>query len=116
MQVKKGRLLALTIWVLLVVVLSFAWPQINSIESESANNLPDSEMSEQAAAIIAEEFPNDAGTPLLLVWHRENGLTTDDYSAIQKVYKDLKTKPLAHQSLVPPYDEMPPQAFFGSYI
>ncbi|WP_107924963.1 MMPL family transporter [Lysinibacillus parviboronicapiens] len=111
---KKGRLLALTIWVLLVVVLSFAWPQINSIESESANNLPDSEMSEQAAAIIAEEFPNDAGTPLLLVWHRENGLTTDDYSAIQKVYKDLKTKPLAHQSLVPPYDEMPPQAFLAA--
>ncbi|MET4561147.1 RND superfamily putative drug exporter [Lysinibacillus parviboronicapiens] len=111
---KKGRLLALTIWVLLVVVLSFAWPQINSIESDSANNLPDSEMSEQAAAIIEEEFPNDAGTPLLLVWHRENGLTTDDYSAIQKVYKDLKTIPLAHQSLVPPYDEMPPQAFLAA--
>lgn len=111
---KKGRLLALTIWVLLVVVLSFAWPQINSIESESANNLPDSEMSKQAAAIIEEEFPNDAGTPLLLVWHRENGLTTDDYSAIQKVYKDLKTIPLAHQSLVPPYDEMPPQAFLAA--
>ncbi|WP_107948510.1 MMPL family transporter [Lysinibacillus parviboronicapiens] len=111
---KKGRLLALTIWVLLVVVLSFAWPQINSIESESGNNLPDSEMSEQAAAIIEEEFPNDAGTPLLLVWHRENGLTTDDYSAIQKVYKDLKTIPLAHQSLVPPYDEMPPQAFLAA--
>ncbi|MGE6513880.1 MMPL family transporter [Lysinibacillus sphaericus] len=111
---KKGRLLAITLWVLLVVVLSFAWPQINSIESESGKNLPETEMSERAASIIAEEFPNDAGTPLLLVWHRENGLTTDDYSAIQNVYKDLKTNPIAYQSLVPPYDEMPPQAFLAS--
>ncbi|QDQ00428.1 MMPL family transporter [Lysinibacillus fusiformis] len=111
---KKGRLLAITIWVLLVVALSFAWPQINSIESESGKNLPDTEMSEQAASIIAEEFPNDAGTPLLLVWHRESGLTTDDFVAIQKVYGELQAKPLAHQSLIPPYDVMPPQAFLAA--
>ncbi len=111
---KRGRLLALTFWVLLVVVLSFAWPQINSIKSESGKNLPESEMSEQAAAIIAEQFPNDAGTPLLLVWHRESGLTTDDYVAIQKVYGELTTKPLAHQTLIPPFDKMPPQAFEAS--
>ncbi|MEK5330343.1 MULTISPECIES: MMPL family transporter [unclassified Lysinibacillus] len=111
---KKGRFLALGCWVLLVVVLSFAWPQINSIESESGKNLPDTEMSEQAAAIIAEEFPNDAGTPLLLVWHRESGLTNDDFAAIQKVYAELKTNPLEHQTLIPPYDAMPPQAFSAS--
>ncbi len=111
---KKGRLLAITIWVLLVVALSFAWPQINSIDSESGKNLPDTEMSEQAASIIAEEFPNDAGTPLLLVWHRESGLTTDDFVAIQKVYGELQAKPLAHQSLIPPYNEMPPQAFLAA--
>lgn len=53
---KKGRLLALAFWVLLVVVFSFAWPQINSIESESGKNLPNTEMSEQAASIIAEQL------------------------------------------------------------
>lgn len=111
---KKGRLLALAFWVLLVVVFSFAWPQINSIESESGKNLPDTEMSEQAASIIAEQFPNDAGTPLLLVWHRENGLTPDDFSAIQGVYKELQAKPLAHQTMVPPFDQMPPQALMAS--
>ncbi|MFJ7737300.1 MMPL family transporter [Lysinibacillus sp. NPDC097287] len=107
---KKGRFIALAFWVLLVVVLSFAWPQINSIESESGKNLPETEMSEQAAAIIKDQFPNDSGTPLLLVWHRENGLTTDDFSAIQKLYGELKVKPLNNQSLIPPYDLMPPQA------
>lgn len=111
---KKGRLLALIFWILLVVVLSFAWPQINSIKSESGKNLPGSEMSQQAATIIAEQFPNDAGTPLLLVWHRDNGLTTDDFVAIQKVYGELKAKPLANQTVIPPYDKMPPQAFLAS--
>jgi len=111
---KKGRFLALGCWVLLVLVLSFAWPQINSIDSESGKNLPDTEMSEQAAAIIADEFPNDAGTPLLLVWHRESGLTNDDFNAIQKVYAELNAKPLDKQTLVPPYDQMPPQAFAAS--
>lgn len=111
---KKGRFLALGCWVLLVLVLSFAWPQINSIESETGKNLPDTEMSEQAAAIIAEEFPNDAGTPLLLVWHRESGLTPDDFGAIQKVYAELNSNPLEHQTLVPPYDKMPPQALSAS--
>lgn len=111
---KKGRFLALGCWVLLVLVLSFAWPQINSIESETGKNLPDTEMSEQAAAIIAEEFPNDAGTPLLLVWHRESGLTPADFGAIQKVYAELNRTPLEHQTLVPRYDKMPPQALSAS--
>ncbi|MCE4046288.1 MMPL family transporter [Lysinibacillus fusiformis] len=111
---KKGRLLALAFWVLLVIVLSFAWPQINSIESESGKNLPDTEMSEQAAAMIAEQFPNDAGTPLLLVWYRDSGLTTEDYSAIQSIYSELQAKPLAHQTMVPPFDKMPPQALSAS--
>ncbi|WP_337983097.1 MMPL family transporter [Lysinibacillus sp. C5.1] len=111
---KKGRFLALGCWILLVLVLSFAWPQINSIESETGKNLPDTEMSEQAAAIIAEEFPNDAGTPLLLVWHRESGLTPADFGAIQKVYAELNSNPLEHQTLVPPYDKMPPQALSAS--
>lgn len=111
---KKGRFLALVFWILLVVVLSFAWPQINSIKSESGKNLPESEMSQQAAAIIAEQFPNDAGTPLLLVWHRDNGLTTDDFVAIQKLYGELNAQPLANQTIIPPYDKMPPQAFLAS--
>lgn len=111
---KKGQVLTLIFWVLLVVVLSFAWPQINSVESESGKNLPSTEMSEQAAAIIAEQFPNDAGTPLLLVWHRESGLTTDDFGIIQKIYGELNEKPLAHQTLVPPYNQMPTQAIAAS--
>ena len=111
---KKGRILTLVFWVLLVTVLSLVWPQINSIESESGKNLPSTEMSEQAAAIIAEQFPNEAGTPLLLVWHRENGLTTDDFGVIQKIYGELTDKPLAHQTLIPPYDQMPTQAIAAS--
>lgn len=111
---KNGRILTLVLWVLLVTVLSFAWPQINSIESESGKNLPSTEMSEQAATIIAEQFPNEAGTPLLLVWHREKGLTTDDFGVIQKIYGELKDKPLAHQTLIPPFDQMPAQAIAAS--
>ncbi|GLC88122.1 MMPL family transporter [Lysinibacillus piscis] len=110
---KKGRFFTLIFWILLVVALSFAFPQINSIDSESGKNLPDTAMSEQAATIITEQFPTDAGTPLLLVWHRQNGLQTDDFLAIQKVYNELQTNPLPHQTLIPPYAELPPQAFLA---
>ncbi len=111
---KKGRWLSLLFWILLVAVVSFSWPQINSIDNVSSENLKDTEMSKQAAKIVEEQFPDDSGTPLLLVWHREEGLTQKDLEKVQALYKELDENPVNAQSLVPPLHKTPPQALLES--
>lgn len=107
---KKSRWVTLGFWVLLVLVLSFTLPQINSIENTNKGNLPSDVTSEKAAAIIEEEFPNNTGIPLLLVWHNEDGLSPDDYKKIQNLYTSLEETPVPFQEMVPPFSKMPPQA------
>ncbi len=110
----KTRWITLVIWVLLTIVLSFTWPAINSVEDDTAADLPDSSMSQQADRLIKKEFPNDAGIPVLIVWHKDNKLNNQDYQVIQTVYKQLKDKPLTKQSTLPPFDTIPEQALSQS--
>ena len=63
-------------------------------------NLPDSSMSQQAEALMKKEFPNDAGNPLLIVWHRDDGLKSKDYKLIQNVYKAAKKEPFKKTIIV----------------
>ncbi|MBQ0138095.1 MAG: MMPL family transporter [Kurthia sp.] len=107
---KKGRWVTLAFWVLLVAVLSFTLPQINSVENKNAENLPAEAASEQAAKVIEEQFPDNSGIPLLLVWHREDGLNDADFKKIQDLYASLEEKPVPNQTLVPPLSKVPPQA------
>lgn len=95
------------IWILLTLVLSFSLPAVNDVEDNMAENLPKSTMSQKAEKIIKKEFPNDSGSPLLIVWNRENGLSKEDYQDIQEIYKQLRSEPLSHQSSLPPFDTLP---------
>ncbi|WHY75270.1 MMPL family transporter [Neobacillus sp. WH10] len=110
----KTRWITLAIWVLLTVVLSFTWPAINTVEDDSAADIPDLAMSQQAEKLIKKEFPNDAGNPVLIVWHNDNKLNHQDFTAIQGVYMHLKEKPLSKQSTLPPFDTIPQQALTQS--
>ncbi|HEY4551931.1 MAG TPA: MMPL family transporter [Bacillaceae bacterium] len=110
----KTRWITLAIWVLLTAVLSFAWPAVNSVEDDAATDLPDTSMSVQASELIKKEFPTDSGIPALIVWHRDEGLSSKDFQAIQTVYKDLNSSPLKQQGDLPPFEMMPEQAFMQS--
>ncbi len=85
-------------------------PQVNEEKTGSNHLLPENTMSVQADQIMEEQFPNENGIPLLLVWHHDNQLTDEDYQLVQRIYQELKENPLAHQSMVPPFAEMPLQA------
>ncbi|GEK32806.1 MMPL family transporter [Kurthia sibirica] len=111
---KKGRWVTLGFWVLLVAVLSFTLPQINSVENKNAENLPATAASNKAEKIIEKQFPDNSGIPLLLVWHREDGLNNADYKKIQTLYASLEKKPVEKQSLVPPLSKVPPTALAQS--
>ncbi|PEB52217.1 hypothetical protein CON65_03155 [Bacillus pseudomycoides] len=110
----KARWITLLVWVLLTLVLSFTWPAVNTVEDETAPNLPENAMSQQASRLIKQEFPNDAGNPALIVWHRDKGLEANDFKAIQDTYKHLKNTPLKDQSTLPPFDTIPQQALAKS--
>ncbi|SEN16479.1 putative drug exporter of the RND superfamily [Mesobacillus persicus] len=103
----KSRWLTLVIWVLIVGLLSFMWPQVNSEETNSSQLLPDSAMSVEAERIAEEQFPNETGVPLLVVWYRDGGLNEGDFKHVQAFYQDLKEKPLDYQSMVPDFGSMP---------
>src|SRR5699024_2880629 len=110
----KTRWLTIFIWVFLVGVFSFIWPQVNEKETTDQQLLPDDMMSVEAADIVDEEFSDDAGTPLLLVWHRDGGLEEADYEMIQTLYQELSEVPLDKQEFVPPFHQAPVEALIGS--
>ncbi len=107
---KKTKWIPLIVWVLLVTVLSFVWPQVNSIENASTNDLPKEMMSQKANKILDEEFSDGSGNPLLIVWHRSGKLKEEDFTVIQNVYKKLADQPLSAQASVPPLGLLPLQA------
>ena len=110
----KGRWITLAIWIIIIGLMSVAFPSVNKVTNDGAANLPDSSMSVQATKLIKKEFPNQSGTPLLIVWNRSAGLTDQDLNQIQALYSDLKIHPLADQDFLPPLSQIPLQALKGS--
>ena len=109
----KTRWATLFIWFLLIGIFSFIWPQVNDRETSETQLLPDEAMSVEANNISNKEFSNDAGKPLLLVWHRNEGLSDSDYEMIQVLYKDLNDKPVDEQTFIPPFQDVPVAALAG---
>jgi len=107
---QKTRWLTIIIWVLLTLFLSITFPSVNEVENNKADNLPKSSMSQKADEIIKKEFPNESGIPLLIVWHKDNGLNNNDYQTIQSLYKELRKNTLDQQKSLPPFDTLPKPA------
>jgi RND superfamily putative drug exporter len=111
---RKSKWITLLVWIVAVGVLTFVWPSVNSQVLNNAQNLPDDAQSVQAAAVAEQEFPGGSGTPALLVWHREGGLSQEDLVHIISLYGKLEQQPLEHQNFVPPLGQLPPQALQAS--
>ncbi|MDS9471171.1 MMPL family transporter [Sporosarcina pasteurii] len=110
----KTRWMTFFIWILFIGVFSYIWPQVNDRETPDNQLLPETAMSVEANKISKEEFSDDIGVPLLLVWHREEGLQPSDYEMIQQLYQNLDEHPIGHQSFVPPFQKVPVEAIENS--
>lgn len=111
---RKGRWITLATWIVLVAILSIVFPMVNAKTNDGAANLPNDKMSVQAAKIAKEQFPNNTGTPLLIVWHRESGLNNEDFQTVSTLYKKLNKDPLSQQSFIPPLGDIPSQSLSSS--
>lgn len=107
---RRGRWVTLLAWLVLVGLLSGMLPNVNKVTNDGAANLPTSSMSVQADQIYKKEFPKNAGTPLLIVWYRNGGLTDQDLQSAQNLYTHLADHPVGTQSFIPPLQKVPAQA------
>lgn len=111
---RKTRWSTLIIWIAVIALVSIIWPQVNEQTTSDTQLLPEETMSVEAGEILNEEFSDGAGNPLLLVWHRDGGITDDDYEKISALYAHLTDEPLSLQKSVPPLHQAPPQALADS--
>ncbi|MDF2667842.1 MAG: rane protein [Paenibacillus sp.] len=106
----RSKWVTLLVWIVLAALLSVMWPAVNSQEINNAPNLSEDLPSVQAELVSKEQFPNAAGIPALLVWHRNGGLTDQDLQNIQKLNETYSNEPMKEQTFIPPVHQMPIQA------
>ncbi|HEY2494566.1 MAG TPA: MMPL family transporter [Paenibacillus sp.] len=104
---KRSKWVTLIVWIMTIGILTAIWPGVGSEEVNNAPNFSDDVASVQAQQLADEEFPSGTGTPALLVWQREGGLSDEDLGHIQSLYAKLTTNPVPHQDSVPPFDKIP---------
>lgn len=103
---KISKWMTLLVWILVAVVLTVTLPSVNKEVQNNASNLPNDAASVQAEQMIEQYFPNSAGLPALLVWHREDGLTEEDYSLMKSLAEKLSNDPLEAQEAIMPLHMM----------
>jgi len=68
---KRGMWITIVVWLVLMIGLS-AGPQLSDYKVSNFQSLPDEAASMIASQKLEEHFPNDQGTPGILVFHNEN--------------------------------------------
>jgi len=109
---KRGMWITIIVWLLLMIGLS-AGPKLGDYKVTNFQSLPD-----EAKSIIAEQkteelFPNDQGTPGILVFHNENGdvnieeakqildgILAEDIKEIESIVDISKLPPKAVKSFI----------------
>src|SRR5699024_2312085 len=99
---RKTRWATIFIWILLIGIFSLIWPQVNDKATTDNQRLTNYAMSVVEYNIDNKEFSDDAGVPLLLVWHRGEVLEDTDYEDNQAFYENLDESHLDNQSFIPP--------------
>ncbi|WP_042352360.1 MMPL family transporter [Bacillus massiliigorillae] len=107
---KRGVGITLSIWVLLMVLLSALAPSSrDAISPKDGSGLPESALSEQAKKEMNRYFSNDASTPAILVFTSDKPLTTEELSSIAKASKAIDEAKIKSVKEVLPLYQMPSQ-------
>lgn len=69
---KRGMWITIAVWLVIMIGLS-AGPKVSDYKVSNFQSLPDEAQSIIANEKLEEYFPNDQGTPGILVFHNENG-------------------------------------------
>jgi RND superfamily putative drug exporter len=103
----RTRWITLVTWIVIAALLSLFLPAVGDKEESNAPNLGSDSPSVVADKLIKDKFPSSSGIPALVVWHREGGLSDEDFALIQQTTQALIENPLKEQGEVVPLDQMP---------
>ncbi|MEK4630186.1 MMPL family transporter [Solibacillus sp. FSL R7-0682] len=107
---KRGAWITLIIWLVLMIGLS-AGPKLGDYKVSNFQSLPDDAQSIIAENKLSEFFPNDQGTPGILVFHNENGeVNVDSVKAILGAIIDENIEGIDQ---IVDISALPPQALAG---
>lgn len=107
---KRGMWITIIAWLVLMVGLS-AGPRLGDYKVSNFQSLPD-----EAQSIIAEKkteelFPNEQGTPGILVFHNENGdIRTDE---VTQILNGIEAEDIKGIETILDISALPPQALAG---
>ncbi|MDT0161225.1 MULTISPECIES: MMPL family transporter [Bacillus] len=107
---KRGMWITIIVWLVLMIALS-AGPKLGDYKVSNFQSLPD-----EAASIIAENkieelFPNEQGTPGILVFHNKSGdIQLDE---VNEIVKGILAEDIKGIDRIVDISKLPPQALEG---
>ncbi|GCE24157.1 MMPL family transporter [Dictyobacter kobayashii] len=83
---KRGKFVTIIVWLLIAIVLVVTAPKLADIyDNGSTQDIPSNAGSQVAQRLQLDKFPGSRGTPAILVFSDEKGLSADDKATIKKV-------------------------------
>lgn len=108
---KRGVGITLSIWLLLMIVLSIVAPSSrDALSPKEGSGLPEDALSEQAKKEMHHYFSNDESTPAILVFTSKKALTTEQLDSIAQASKIIEEEKIKSVKEVLPLYQLPPQA------
>ena len=107
---KRGATITLIIWLVLMIGLS-AGPQLSEYKTSNFQSLPNDAESIIADNKLNEYFPNDQGTPGILVFHNENGDINQD--SVKAILNAIIAEDIEGVDQIVDISKLPPQALAG---
>lgn len=107
---KRGMWITIIAWLVLMIGLS-AGPKLSDYKANNFQMLPDDAQSIIAENKLEELFPNDTGTPGILVFHNENGDV--DVDKAKQIIDGIKKENIEGIESIIDLDSLPPQAIQG---
>lgn len=107
---KRGMWITIIAWLAVMIVISMG-PRLNDYKVSNFQSLPDEAKSIIAEKKIKEQFPNDEGTPGILVFHNENGEV--DPSKVTAITDAILAEDIKGIETIINIKELPEQAIAG---
>lgn len=104
---KKGMWIVLASWLLVIVLLTAFAPAARDYAADAFESLPNDAASIEAAKKVEKYFPNDGGTPAILVFNEDNKKVDD--AEIAKALASIEKEVQGITSMAP-FAQLPPAA------
>ncbi|HSI66397.1 MAG TPA: MMPL family transporter [Planococcus sp. (in: firmicutes)] len=107
---KRGMWITITIWLIMMIALSMG-PRVSDYQVANFQSLPDDAESIIADDKLKEYFPNDEGTPGILVFHNPEGAVAIE--EVQEILAEISAATITGVDSIVDISQLPPPALEG---